>query len=657
MSTNTLIQTLDGADATAGPCPYCHGIGILEATDMFCGAGGSSNGLEHVRCPLCGRKLIAVTQALNHWDLAVEAHNANFPDADHDVHDVEEIPPSRFRRTPIFWASPECVNHTNTKGKRDESPEAERSRATFKDIVRFTEYHLYDVVMVENVVEARLWCEHNKCACGAGFDRWFKAMCDLGYEGQVIYFNSQFALPTPQSRDRMYVVFWRVGLREPDLGFPPISWCSSCEQVVRGVRRWKPASRGSSREKIFAWGRYGAQYTYGCPNEGCDAAVAPAVVGAKSIIDFGLPIERIGDKAPTYCKTCGTKHPVACKTRTRIKTGWEKIGNRAPIQCQVGGNLYERPGYARVWSIDDVARTVTGTSSYALALPERNGSVPRSVEEPVPTVTGRSQLGVVEPSDSIIVRTGGQSPAPSVPGEPMNTITAHDRQIGLVMQNMENNQPRDVAEPTPPVTTGGNHMLVQVNHGGGKGGRRAMPIDEPHPTIAGHGECALVEFRGDHGTMREADRPSHTVTAQGTHHGMLVYNGVPGFVRDLEDAAGTITTRDKQAILMPYFRTGVAREVDRPLGAVTTHDREALVITDADIDECYLRMLQWPELLAAQQMHIRPDGTAYELTARRKDSRGKMRELSNELRTKMIGNAVSSPVATMLGAAIVPILI
>jgi hypothetical protein len=44
-----------------------------------------------VCCPRCGRSLIRVTQAINHWDLAVEAHNANFPLADHDVHDVQEM--------------------------------------------------------------------------------------------------------------------------------------------------------------------------------------------------------------------------------------------------------------------------------------------------------------------------------------------------------------------------------------------------------------------------------------------------------------------------------------------------------------------------------------------------------------------------------------
>jgi site-specific DNA-cytosine methylase len=55
-------------------------------------------------------------------------------------------------------------------------------------------------------------------------------------------------------------------------------------------------------------------------------------------------------------------------------------------------------------------------------------------------------------------------------------------------------------------------------------------------------------------------------------------------------------------------------------------------------------------------MHEHGDGRLYELTARRPDKRGRIRELSNEQRVKMIGNAVSSPVAAMLGRAIGEIL-
>lgn len=560
-------------------CPTCAGIGTLEATDLFCGAGGSSLGLEFVRCPDCDRQLIQVVQALNHWDLAVEAHNHNFPHADHDLHDVEVVPASRFRRTDILWASPECVHHAYCRGKKSDDASAERSRMTMWDVWRFADFHRYDAIIVENVIEARLW---------EPFDEWFESFEHIGYSGKIVFFNSQFALPTPQSRDRMYIVFWRDGAQKPELTFQPISWCEHCEAVVKGIQWWKEPSPGSLREEPgkFRWGRYGAQYTYVCPE--CLNRVAPAVVGARSIIDWDMPMTRIGDR---------TK-PLADKTRERIRTGLKRLATTDPVTVQVGGNLYERPGYARVWSVNDPLRTVTGTRYMGLCVPQ-----------------------------TAILRTGGQSPAPVTDGEPMNTITAHDRQLSLIS----------------------TEMLVRVNRGGE---RRPLTVDEPMPTVAGHGEMALVSFR-NHGDAASVELPAHTVTAGGYHHGLLVYNGNPGFTRSTEDAIGTITARDKQSLLVPYYSQSKPRSTDVPMGAVTGKDREALVITDQDVDACLFRMLQWQELLAAQQMHRMPDGTPYVLNARRKNKRGQFVELSNELRTKMIGNAVSAPVATMLGHALV----
>jgi hypothetical protein len=89
-------------------CPTCSGVGVLTATDLFCGAGGSSLGLEKVRCPSCGRSLIEIKYALNHWDLAIQAHNANFPKADHAINGAGEVAPSIFGYTDLGWFSPEC---------------------------------------------------------------------------------------------------------------------------------------------------------------------------------------------------------------------------------------------------------------------------------------------------------------------------------------------------------------------------------------------------------------------------------------------------------------------------------------------------------------------------------------------------------------------
>src|SRR6185369_3423137 len=154
--------------------------------------------------------------------LAIDTHSTNFPEVDHDCADMSAVDPRRYPSTNIFITSPECTNHTLAKGKprrlyeRDLfgkvliDPAEERSRATMWDVPRFAEYHDYEIIVVENVVDAAQWVM---------FDAWLTAMHALGYEHEVVYFNSMFAWPTPQSRDRLYTFFWKKGNKKPDLEF------------------------------------------------------------------------------------------------------------------------------------------------------------------------------------------------------------------------------------------------------------------------------------------------------------------------------------------------------------------------------------------------------------------------------------------------------
>jgi DNA (cytosine-5)-methyltransferase 1 len=48
----------------------------ITVTDQFCGAGGSSSGAAAAGA--------TIKLALNHWKLAVETHNTNFPETDHE---------------------------------------------------------------------------------------------------------------------------------------------------------------------------------------------------------------------------------------------------------------------------------------------------------------------------------------------------------------------------------------------------------------------------------------------------------------------------------------------------------------------------------------------------------------------------------------------
>lgn len=176
----------------------------MDVTDLFCGCGGSSLGAEQA-----GARL---RLGLNHWKLAIDTHNTNFPHADHDCTDIQACNPKRYPSTQILIASPECTNHTIAKGKKRPmytedlfgnrlvTPEEERSRATMWDVPRFAEVHNYQLIIVENVIDAADWIP---------FPAWLHAMSLFGYEHEIISMNSMFVHPTPQSRDRLYTVFWK----------------------------------------------------------------------------------------------------------------------------------------------------------------------------------------------------------------------------------------------------------------------------------------------------------------------------------------------------------------------------------------------------------------------------------------------------------------
>lgn len=579
--------------------------GTVTWTDLFCGGGGSSLGLHHVPG-------FEIKYAINHWDLAIQAHQTNFPDTDHEISDIETVHPRRFQRTDCAWFSPSCTAQAYC-GPRGIDDESVRSRATMWDVPRWTEFHHYDVIVVENVIESKLWCDYHTlppktpggkprgCSCGKSYDEWFTNMEALGYVGQEVYFNSQFAL-VPQSRDRLYVVFTRDGIRKPDLDFNPPGYCDACG-VVAGVQAWKVPTKGSARDngRLHQWGRYGKQYVYTCSC--CSSVIAPAVLGSWSIIDHTIPIETIGSR----------KKPIAVATRQRIKTGLDRVGRHKPIQLQVGGNLFERPGYARVWSLDDPLRTITNTQYMA-----------------------------------VVMRAGGQAPAPRLDGEPLMTTTAHDRQIGVIVPaGGRTAHAKDLGEPGHTIPTKDRLAIVTLRKG-----MDAQSGALPGPAQATHADQAIIPLR-KHTAASKTDDVVPSITAGGFQHGLLVYNGVPGFVRVLDDAAGTITARDKQSLLVPYNRTGIPISSSFPSPTILAADTASVLeITDEEIDEMYFRMLQWQELQRGQSMHVMPDGTPYRLEARVKTKNGKYRDCSNQDKVKMIGNAVSSPVAAMVGHSI-----
>jgi DNA (cytosine-5)-methyltransferase 1 len=394
--------------------------GDISVTDLFCGAGGSSIGAQ-----AAGGRLV---MAANHWKLAIETHQGNFPDADHDCSDVSQVRPQRYPSTDMLIASPECTNHSLAKGKRrgaqrgqmglvgiepEEPEEVERSRATMWDVPRFAEFHRYRMVIVENVVDARDWVM---------YPAWLSAMTALGYEHHAACLNSMFVQSgdwgAPQSRDRLYVVFWRKGMRSPELDYRPPSWCYRCERDVAGIQTWKRADR--------RWGRYRQQYVYTCHE--CRRQVAPYVYPAARAIDWTIVGQRIGDRT----------RPLAEPTMARI-----------------------RQGIAKYWGRD-------------LVVPLdrlRESKIPLPIEMPMQTATARQDKALV--NVPFIAEMHGTSGARTV-GEPLLGVTASGNHHGLC---------------EPPLTpTGRPTDLLMPYHRTAQ----AHPVDIPMSTLTTHDRQAMV---------------------------------------------------------------------------------------------------------------------------------------------------------------------
>lgn len=377
----------------------------ITLDDFYCGMGGETTGAKAIG--------LQVRNCFNHWDLAIDVHNTNHPDVIHHQADIGTYDVRAYAPSQLAWFSPECKTFSAAAGisqyklkqkslpgfeQYDLTPAQERSRVTAGDVLRHVQVHRYEAFVVENVVQFRDW---------ERFDSWLTEIINFDYDWEIVYLNSMFAHPTPQSRDRMYVVCWRKGNRKPNLQITPRAWCEKCGCDVDGVQSWKPGRR-------VAWGRYKDQYVYTCPT--CTFEVEPYYYCAANLIDFSDIGTRIGDR----------KKPLSENTMNRIRYGLKKYLS--------GG-------------IVDMAFTQSGEKRVS------------ALYKPMPTQTTRLNHGVF----LTVHRVNSNAIAVS---DPLNTQVSTAIQHGIVYPFIASYQRRDnaasqIADPLPTVTAEGNrHALI-----------------------------------------------------------------------------------------------------------------------------------------------------------------------------------------------------
>lgn len=566
----------------------------LTLTDLFAGAGGSSTGAVSVPG-------VEIRLAANHWDKAVEVHNANHPKADHLCADISAYDPRRVPTTDLLWASPECTNHSVAKGVRracsqpdlfgETLPDAaaERSRATMWDVVRFAEAHDYRAVIVENVVDVVAWTP---------FGAWLSAMHAFGYEHQIVSLNSMHAqacgLPAPQSRDRVYIVFWKKGNRRPDVErmMRPQAWCPHCETVVDSVQVWKNGR---------TVGRYRQQYIYVCPT--CGKPVEPGWLPAAVAIDWSIPGTRIGDRSK----------PLADKTRKRIAAGIAKYWR--PFTLAAASHTFERRPGVRTWPIDGVLTTFDTTLSRALAVPVegRDGKKALPLSEAMRTQTTRLETALAY-MPFIAELRGGSSDARSI-AEALATVTAGGNHHGLVSPYFSASS---TAFPTTralgTLTTIDTYGLVTP--AGGSWNEDARPTDEALRALTTRDAYALVMTNNHSNRSRSVHEELPTLTTANVQ-ALIMRNNSGGseMTTPIHEAMRTLTTTGHQSLI------------------ASPEDIEA---AEAQVDDCLFRMLEPHEVAAGMAF---PGDYIWAGTRREK--------------VRMAGNAVTPPAARDLVSAVV----
>jgi DNA (cytosine-5)-methyltransferase 1 len=313
----------------------------LNAADLFCGAGGTSIGAEQSGAA-------KVRFAVNHWDVAVQTHSANFPDAQHVNSRLDEVKPGECPKIDLLFASPECIHHSRARGGK---PTSDQQRSGAWQIMPWIEHHRPSFVIVENVTEFEQWGpvgENGKPLQrfkGRFFTAWVNAIESAGYRVEWGKFNAaDFGAAT--SRERLFVIARKGGRA---VHFPDPTHARHPGRALPGMQ-------------LAPWR------------------------AAAEIIDWSLPCPSI------FSRT----RPLADKTLARIEAGLRRFVEPFVVRLRNHGDAA---------SLSSPLGTVTaGGMHHGVAVPFQYQLIglgagrSRSVDDPVPTmVASRENHGVAVP--------------------------------------------------------------------------------------------------------------------------------------------------------------------------------------------------------------------------------------------------------------------
>lgn len=493
--------------------------------------------------------------AINHWDVAIATHSSNHPDAMHLCESLHSVDPRKVIKDGRLNLLLASPECTHHSNARGGKPMNDQSRSSAMIILDWCDAITIDSLLIENVREFADWGP----LYAADHPNQKKRNRPIESKKGSLFRHFLQGL-----RLRGYKVDYRI-LNAADYG-----------DATTRYRLFIQARRGRTP---ITW----PEPTHTPAGESNLFGDSQPWRSAREIIDWDLPGKSI----------YGRKKPLSENTMRRILAGLKKFSGLDPYI--IGMEHFDGKG-ERVYDPSRPLPTITSKGQFGLYEPYivvlRNNCDARSIDQPLPALCANGgHVGVAEP---YLVKFYGGHDSASL-DEPLPTITANYEHYGL-------------AQP-----------FIVPNFGEREGqSPRCHSIEEPLPTVTGHGAGCLVQ-------------PF-----------IVQYNeGESRRCKSIEDPLPTITAEPRFGLAEPYLvqynGTGGAQSVSDPLNTVTSRDRFGLacpeIVNDGTVAlvDIKFRMLQPHELAAA--MGFPAD---YAFTGVRDD------------KVKQIGNAVPVNLAAAL---------
>ena len=365
----------------------------LFVIDLFCGAGGLSEGVEEAR--LNGNRCAKVVCCVNHDKNAVLSHDANIPDALHFIEDIRtlELSPintivERIRELYpdsmiMLHASLECTNFSKAKGGQ---PRDADSRTLAEHLFRYIDVIDPDYIQIENVEEFMSWGDMDENGKpismdkGRLYQKWVRNVKKYGYNFEHRILNAaDFGAYT--TRKRFFGIFAKKSL--PIVFSEPTHCKGGRQDMFSRLEKWKPvkdvldfSDEGTTifREKPLAEKTLERIY----------AGLIKFVAGGKDafLVKYNS-MNRTGKyNAPGIDEPC----PVVT---TQNRLGVAQV-------CFLSKQFSGHPESKNV-SVEEPAGTITCRDHHAFVSAHYGNGFNRSVNEPSATVTTKDRLSLVTP--------------------------------------------------------------------------------------------------------------------------------------------------------------------------------------------------------------------------------------------------------------------